>query len=304
MVMALVSRLFILSPMKPAVQTDCPQFAVICNNPGSGWDALRHGIDQAAREYGVAVEYLVSTFSGDGADDSSIRMAAESHVDGIAILPTSGDSGEAVAYAVEHGIPVVTMVYDIPLSGKNSFVGADAATYGKSLLEAVQDFGGNVKNVGLIYSGEVNQERIEAVEQMLRQQYTLRTVSRSSSHIFDASETVKELSMDSEDLEMICCMDDNTTQGAVQAVVDCNMVNRLCIIGTGESENVLSMVEKGVVAAVILTDYKQIGYSSITTLCRLQQGEPVANDDTAEDCLRVVTQETAALYAKESAHGT
>lgn len=301
--LTLVSSRFILEPMKPAVQADRPRFAVICNSPGSGWDALCRGIDRAAGERDVAVEYIVSAFSGEDADASGIRMAVESRVDGIAILPSSGGSGEAIAYAAERGIPVVTMVYDEPESGEDVFVGADAAAYGESLLEAVRSFGGEAENVGLIYSGEANRERVEAAERTLGRQYALRTVSRASSHIFDASETVKELSMDSGDLEVICCMDDNTTQGAAQAVVDWNMVNKLCIIGTGESDNLLSMVEKGVVAGVILTDYQQIGQSTVTALSLLYQGEPAPRGGGAEGFLRVVTRETAAPRGKEGSHG-
>lgn len=301
LIMAWASQEFIMEQSKPALQDDSPQFAVICNEPGNDWISLRQGIDRAAEEYGVAVEYIVSAFSGSEADADSIYMAVESRVAGIAIFQTFGHTGQAIAYAKEKGIPVVTMVNDETDSEYDIFVGINDDLFGQYLLEAVQGVGKRIRNVGLIYNKEINPERSEAVEAVLRQEYDLQVVSRTSSYIFDTSETMKELTMNSKDLEVICCVDDNTTQGVAQTVVDWNMVNKLHIVGTGDSENVLSMVEKGIISATIVTDYERIGSKAIETLYDAYRDESGIYEPV-DKCLYVVTQETLDTYVKEREH--
>ena len=293
-VMAWISQRFILVSPESAPQGDCPQFAVICYNPGSNWETLRHGIDEAAAERGVAVEYIISAFSGSRADADSIQMAVESHADGIAVFQTSEGAGEAIDYARERGVPVVTMAYDEPGSAFDLFVGVESSIYSQRLLEILESAGADVSDIGLIYGKDIRPEFVEAIEGELEQRYRLWTVGRISSHIFDASETVEELFINSGGhLQVICCLDDNTTQGVAQAVVDWNMVNRLSIIGIGSAENVLPMVEKGFVSAAILTDYEQIGRDAVFALCDIYYGTPGAFSGGGDN-LRVVFRETAA----------
>ena len=239
-------------------------------------------------------------------DADSIYMAVESNVDGIAILQTSGNISEAVAYAVEKEIPVVTMVYDEPESTLDKFIGIDDVAYGECLLEAIQTAfldEKDIQNVGLIYNGEINSKRAAAVESALCQNYNLQIADRASSNIFDTSDQVKELVINCEDLQVICCTDDNTTQGAAQAVIDWNMVSRLHIVGTGNSENVLSMVEKGIISATVAIDYQNIGRKTLEALYYSYNGTTSYLEDT-ENNLRVVTKETVRMYIEERNNAT
>lgn len=292
-----IYQIFITERTNSAGQEDRPHFAVICNTPDEGWERLCQGIDAAAEACGVSVEYMESVFSGIDADANAILMATEAKVDGIAIFSTDGNIAEAVAYAREKGIPVVTMVHDAPESRNDIFVGVEKQDYGQYLKDTLQALG-NVQNVGLIYSNATNEEQMREIEAALSEEYTLQVISRSSSYIFDTSETVKELAMNNDGLQVICCVDENTTRGVAQAVVDWKMIHKLQIIGAGDSEDLLSLVEKEVVSAVIVTDYQSIGYKTIQGLSNIYTSSSRAFRDT-DVALRTISQENIAAYMKE-----
>ena len=86
-----------------------------------------------------------------------------------------------------------------------------------------------------------------------------------------------------------------------KTVPDWNMVNKLHIVGTGDSENVLSMVEKGIISATIVTDYERIGSKAIETLYDAYRDESGIYEPV-DKCLYVVTQETLDTYVKEREH--
>ena len=292
-----IYQMFITEQTDPVMQEDRPHFAVICNAPDENWARISRGMNAAAEEYGVSVEYIESAFSGADADAQAIIMATEAKVDGIAIFSPDGQIEDAVAYAKEKNIPVVTMVHDATESGNDIFIGVEKQDYGRYLKETLQ-FLGDVQNIGLIYSNAANEEQMREIEAALSENYTLQAISRSSSYIFDTSETVKELALSDEGLQVICCIDENTTRGVAQAVVDWKMINKLQIIGAGDSEDLLSLVEKEVISAVIVTDYESIGYKAIQGLSNVYSGGPYIFKDT-DVALRTISQENVAAYMKE-----
>lgn len=292
-----IYQMFITEQTDPVMQEDRPHFAVICNAPDENWARISRGMNAAAEEYGVSVEYIESAFSGADADAQAIIMATEAKVDGIAIFSPDGQIEDAVAYAKEKNIPVVTMVHDATESGNDIFIGVEKQDYGRYLKETLQ-FLGDVQNIGLIYSNAANEEQMREIEAALSGNYTLQAISRSSSYIFDTSETVKELALSDEGLQVICCIDENTTRGVAQAVVDWKMINKIQIIGAGDSEDLLSLVEKEVISAVIVTDYESIGYKTIQGLSNFYSGGPYIFKNT-DVALRAISRENVAEYVKE-----
>lgn len=292
-----IYRVFITAPVDSIAQENRPHFVVICNTPDENWARIFRGMNAAAEEYGVSIEYMESVFSGADADAHAIFMATEAKVDGIAIFSADGQIEDAVTYAKEKDIPVVTMVHDTAESQDDIFIGVEKQDYGQYLKETLQSLG-DVQNIGLIYSKAANEEQMQEIEAALSEDYTLQAISRSSSYIFDTSETVKELAMNNERLQVICCVDENTTRGVAQAVVDWRMINKLQIIGAGDSEDLLSLVEKNVISALIVTDYESIGYKAIQELSNVCSGDSYIFK-SADVALRTISQENIAAYMKE-----
>lgn len=278
---------------------DCPRF-IVCNNrtgDTDDWNRIRLGVDAAAEEYGAAVEYVECAFTGDCADTDTLRMAVESKVDGIAILPTSEDISQALIFADTRKIPVVTMVADEPGSASDHFIGVDESDYERQLIRMIGQVD-SVGHVGLIRSkNHDGGTRASALDAALATRYRLTVVDRSSSYIFDASENLKELILSDSNLELVCCLDNNTTLGVAQAIVNWNMVKRIAVVGTGDSPEILAMIQKGIIRATLVIDYEEIGYQAVKALYFAAAGGKTAMD-TAKIPIRMITQENVKQYQK------
>lgn len=71
--------------------------------------------------------------------------------------------------------------------------------------------------------------------------------------------------------DILVCMDADTTECARQAVLDFNLAGKVTIIGYYTSPDILTAVEKGVLALTCDVDTEQMGKYSIEALNRISE---------------------------------
>ncbi len=260
---------------------------------GSPYDEFWASIYEGAKEAGEACGAYVENFGGSLEADYTVaelvRMAIVAQVDGIIVDPGQEDGLEdLVELAAQDGIPVMTVLSDLPNSGRISFVSGNSYAlgemYGSQILEAVQQKGEpgqqksqeaarqlkvsvliNASNENsqqnLIYSG------IRKAVSVLPQQPELSTVSVGGQGRFESEEAVRDLVLGSGCPDILVCLSAADTISAYQCVVDYNIVGKVSIIGYYSSQETLEEIRRGVVQSTISINAGEMGRTAAEGMC-------------------------------------
>lgn len=245
------------------------RYIAICTNPQlDGWQDIKIGLQNAANANNSAIEFLEAGFENERADASCVEMAVDSGADGIIIYASDQDLSAELDYAAQKSVPVIFVVnnYD---HEKIFQLSSDPALFASKMVHYVNGTGKESKNIAIISSEQVESYKTEQFRSLFESKnYNVTLKSFSGPHVFDANETVKELIASQNEIDMICCLDSTATLGVAQSIVELNKVNVITIIGSGKTDEILNMIEKGVVTATIAVDYEKIGSESINILNR------------------------------------
>lgn len=208
-----------------------------------------------------------------------MNMSIASRTDGI-ILQYSGETGlEAkIDEAEQEGIPVVTVMGDTVYSKRQSFVGVSdyqlGSAYGETVAEYVTE---NTKRILILLKkniDDMNQSQIytqisNAAQAKVKSTEQIQVTGRNllSTGTFETEEAVTDIFQQKDTVpDILVCMDEETTECARQAVLDFNLAGKVTIIGYYSSEDILSAVEKGVIAVTCDVDTEQLGRYSVEAL--------------------------------------
>jgi simple sugar transport system substrate-binding protein len=96
----------------PALAQDDMRFVVVSHGQASDpfWSVVKNGVDAAAEEYGINVEYRAPTTFDMVQMSQLIDAAVASQPDGLVVsIPDAAALGDSISNAVAAGIPVVSM---------------------------------------------------------------------------------------------------------------------------------------------------------------------------------------------------
>ncbi len=240
------------------------------------WESLYGEARTAGAGAGIYVEDFGALLNEDYTSGELMRMAIDSRVDGIVIeADDSEDIEEMIAQAEKEGIPVVTLMEDMPESGRVSYVGANDYTlgemYGREVLKAVE--GDSARAAVLV---PVNEEETspsfiytgvsEAIARASAD-ISVSTVRTGEDREFVSEERVRGLLLDEEDRpDVLVCLSVVDTISAYQCVRDYNLVGKVKIIGYYSSPEILEGIQKGIIQSTVMVDAKEAGRLSMEAM--------------------------------------
>lgn len=243
------------------------RYIAICTNPQmDGWQDVKQGLEKAAEKNQAAIEFLEKGFEESRADASCVEMAVDSGADGIILYANDGALDEELDYAAENSVPVV-MVINSYNHDQIFQLGSDPMLLAEKMLEYIDEMDVENNSIAIISSNQ--SEEYKSGQFMMKFEKTGRNVTLhtfAGPHVFDANQTVKELIASEEEIDMICCLDATATLGVAQSIVELNKVNVISIVGCGKTDEILKMIQKGVVSATVAVDYEKIGTEAIGIL--------------------------------------
>ena len=279
---------------------DTPQYIAICINPqADGWQDIKAGMQQASAELGVAVEFIEHGFEQDRADASCIEMAVDSGAEGIAIYAQDRDLDEALEYAAKRGVAVAVLVNRY--TGEESVIqiGEDAENIAGTMAEYIGGMSESALNAGLISDAQADDVRVGIFSEKISSiTGGVKTAKRTGYYVFDAGESAKQLLSANSEINLICCMDANTTLGVAQSIVELNKVNSVSIVGSGISSEILNLIEKGVISATVSMDYKKIGEDAVKELFK-QNGRIYKTASEISADVFIIDADNADLFTRE-----
>lgn len=272
------------------------RYIAICTNPQmDGWQDVRTGLEKAALKSNVAIEFLEEGFDQDRADASCIEMAVDSGADGIIIYAKDNEFNEELDYAAANSVPVVNVINEYN-HDRIFQIGTNPKLIADKMADYVDEMDVESNNIAVISS--------DLSEQHKSGQFRIRFSNTGKKimmrtfqgpHVFDANKTVKEIIASEDEVDMICCLDSTATLGVAQSIVELNKVNVITIVGCGKTNEILNMIEKGVVAATIAVDYEKIGSEAIDILVN-HSAKPIRYEKRVLSDVYVIDQTNVRSY--------
>lgn len=199
--------------------------------------------------------------------DISIAMDA----DGIIVYPDgSGALEDSIRSAAEKGIPVVTILRDLPDSVRVSYVGVSnyqmGELYGGWLLSLMrkgtnrvcllQDSGDSENEVQLLFT-----QMVQAVHNGSSNDEKMELVTREvdSTTDFDAEEVIRDILLGQDAPDVLICRNSVQTECAVQALVDYNLVGNIQVIGYYVTDTILSALRQDLIPVTMTIDTHALG---------------------------------------------
>lgn len=261
------------------------KYDMIVDNPESSfWQAVYASAEKWARENDSLLELKGTDEESQYTKLDYMNVSIASRADGI-ILQYSGEDGleDKIDEAVADGIPVVTLMNDAVHSKRQTFVGVSDYQLGSAYAEKVADYvTRDTKNILILLKrniDDMNQSQIYTqisnaaqAKTGAGQPVTVSVKNLLSSGTFGTEEAVTDIFQQRNKVpDILVCMDADTTECARQAVLDFNLAGKVTIIGYYISPDILTDVEKGVLALTCDVDTEQMGKYSIEALTEFQK---------------------------------
>ncbi len=253
------------------------------------WDGVWEGARQAAQEAGAALsEYPYEQRSETITDLVETAILAE--VDGI--LLRAPDTPEETLLkmlecAAEKGIHVVTVDVDAGARHRDAFIGIDNEQAAGALAEdAARRIDGDEKAVivktpdaYMSYAASLRVEAFEKRFEELGKADSLRTLELPGEDELRL-ETLMDFLETEKNVRLLFGCAPKVTAASVNAVKRLNLEDSVCVVGFGESEEILDGVRQGIVACLVMQESYEMGWMGIEYLTRMCGPAQEEEDDT------------------------
>lgn len=272
------------------------------------WKEVRRGLEAAAKENKVIVEFNAPRFDNPQEELRFLDIALTSEVDGIIThVSSSSEFTSLINKAKGKGIPVVTIENDDKNSERNSFVGTNSFQLGKAAAALMISATGGRAQIAVIAS---NDSELDSTSQNLKMNGFLSTIKdfpemkvvktyTSKMGILSAEEITQTIIGGTDDINAILASNSVDTIGSAQLIVDRNRVGSIAIVGYGDTEDILRYISKDIIFGTVMSDPYKMGYESLKALIDIKEENNVSTFiDTG---VKVITKENIDEYEQKSA---
>lgn len=262
------------------------KIAVLLPGPTGYFVATKEGIDGAAKESNVTIEYADAQW-----DASKQLSQAEDFivkgVDMIAICSVDSGAGEKIVKSAnEAKIPVVAFTNAIgtnetgEFAGLVSYVGQNEVNTGAVTGEVAKTLLGEAGGKAILIEGvpgttpQINRKK--GLEQALEGSNIEIVYNQTSNWEKEqALKIVEDLIQKDMEFNIIICQDDNSATGAGQALQEAGLRDTIKVVGLGGSKDGLQAVKDGVIDGTTYMSAVEEGRLAIETAVKHLKGEKV-----------------------------
>ena len=258
--------------------TEYPRlYAYIAEDPDS---QLSNRIYKEIAEYAVEndcyVEMTGQNLSTSYSKADRMNIAISSKVDGIILEgDDSKETAELIDKATANGIPVVTVLSDCQTSSRKSFVGLNNFSLGSEYGEELATIGEMNKkyplNALILLDGDDGNSD-DIIHAAIQQSVTGRLIKLTSAVVdtstpFTSEESVMNILDGLSTIpDVIICLNDRTTESAIQCIVEKNLVGKTMILGYYDSDTILKAIDRGSVYATFAIETKTVAKQCVNAL--------------------------------------
>jgi ribose transport system substrate-binding protein len=258
-------------------------YVMISDSPKDGqWREIFYGGSEKGQELGAFVENWGVYLQQDFSLCEQLEMAIAANVDGIII---KGCDNERILtlidQGVEGGIPIVTLLTDVPGSERSAFISLNdyalGRIFGQQLLEVSEQliaYGQDNIRVtvltqsvwdigisGVIYRGI--HETIGDVAVNIE----INSLEIGAQGEFEAEERIRDLFLSERTRpDVLISLNATNTIIAFQSLIDYNLVGQIRILGTSDNDVILDGIYQGIIHSSVFIDERNMGAQAISLL--------------------------------------
>lgn len=277
--------------------TEYFQISVIVNdNTSEHWTKIKQGIDQAALDYKVDINFIMLAEESDYKEQCALMLREmEDDADALVIVPADSVELLNTVKQVIEKIPVVTMMGEVHGDVSLDYISADNKQMGQTLGNMIRDQGEENKNILVLTDGREFSSTTKSYEGLMEQlnlgNYKINTVVKSEVGLLNEYQIkikVELLHIDTvialepEDLEMIA-----------NAIDSYGL--KLQLYGIGSTNKSAYYLEQGTVNSLVAQNEFSIGYLGIQAAVNAIKSDHKNEDTTIP--FRVVNKEN--MYTSE-----
>lgn len=262
------------------------KIAVLLPGPTGYFVATKEGVDAAAAEYGVTIEYADAQWDA----SKQLSQAEDFMVKGVDLIALccvdSGSGEKIVKSAQESNIPVLAFTNAIgseetgEYAGLVSYVGQNEVNTGAVTGEIAKNLLGEAGGKAILIEGvpgttpQINRKK--GLEQALKGSNIAIIYNQTSNWEKEqALKIVEDLIQKKMEFNVVICQDDNSATGAGQALKEAGMKEEVKVIGLGGSKDGLQAVKDGVIDGTTYMSAVEEGHLAIETSVKYLNGEKV-----------------------------
>ncbi|MBU5332184.1 MAG: substrate-binding domain-containing protein [Anaerocolumna aminovalerica] len=272
---------------EPVEKPDYHIQIVIQNTDEYFWTLFQEGAKAAEKEFGTYVEFVRVPQRDTKYLQETVEMGANAGVDAIALQ--AADSEETIAIiegATKQGIVLLTYENDNVIIPNTPMVGSNSYSIGNMAGDMAVEASGGSANVAVILndSGEQSDEQyknliVQGILESFSQYSTINIekIYTINADMFEAEKISSSIISESDKVDMIICLDERSTPGVAQVLVDSNMVGDVKLIGYGVAPQTLDYIDKGVIYGTVCPKAYDIGYYTVKQITSSLKGEQISD---------------------------
>lgn len=265
---------------------------IIQNTDEHFWNLFTDGALTASEEYGVYVEFVPVSQKNTLGIKEAVEKGIISGVDGIGLQPTdSSQTHLFIEEAKKKGIEVITYenynysITDTPMVGSNSYsIGTLAGDMAVNAINGIGEIAVIMNDSddegGLFYRNLIIQGIMESFQKNDSIQIT--EVYNINKDKFEAEKVASTIISEHKDINLIICLDERSTPGVAQVLVDNNLVGDVSLIGYGIMPQTLDYIKKGVIYGTVCPNAYEIGFNTVKQLTKSLEGEQISDYTNTE----------------------
>jgi ribose transport system substrate-binding protein len=263
----------------------------------SFWLTVKAGADAAGKDLNVQIDWNGPSRETDIAGQINfVENAINRRVDGIVLAPSHGDSlVQMVQRANREGIPVT--IFDSGISTDNylSYVATDNREGGVVAARRMGERLGGKGKVAIlgVKKGSVStDEREEGFAATIKEQFPGIEIAQFLYGEADASKSLQaaeDILTGHPDLNGMFASNESSTVGAVRAIRQRNLANKVVLVGFDATPDLVNNVREGAIDSLVLQNPFKMGYEGVKTVVEKLNGrEPQKRIDTG---VKLLTKE-------------
>lgn len=262
------------------------KIAVLLPGPTGYFVATKEGVDAAAAENNISIEYADAQW-----DASKQLSQAEDFmvkgVDLIALCSVDSGAGEKIVKSAnESNIPVLAFTNAIGTAesgeyeGLVSYVGQNEVNTGAVTGEVAKSLLGEGGGKAILIEGvpgttpQINRKK--GLEQALEGSGIEIIYNQTSNWEKEqALKIVEDLIQKKTEFDIVICQDDNSATGAGQALKEAGIKDKVKVVGLGGSKDGLAAIKDGTIDGTTYMSAVEEGRTAIETALKFLKGESV-----------------------------
>lgn len=247
------------------------------------FNAHKYGWKWAGEKLGVKTTYVGPAEYDLNAMIGAFDQAIAKQPKGIVVFAVEPSLIPSINKAVDAGIPVVTILGDLPKSKRLSFVGSHQYTLGfeggRRLAEAI---GGKGKIAVLSIPGvQMFDDRETGYRAAFKQFEGIEVVQVGDTRAdtVTAINTAKSIMLRHPDLAGFACTDSTGGIGSATAVEETGQVGKVKIVAMDRNSDILQKIDKGVITGTVVQNDAGMPFWALMLLYNASRFEPPLTSD-------------------------